>query len=199
MLVRIGADRFAAPVGQQTQIVSRSRNNNGVNDARYEYNGTVLQRQTIQGLPGCTFTVVAATQTFEAVVAFDPATAATARYDLFEVDPGGGLLDLQEDAFPADPVINFGITGEPAAAAAVRAGVTRAGAARAGRARENRAPARKRAAARKRQKAAPRKGTARRSAAKKRKAAKPRSASASARRRTGAKGSQRRGTGRRSR
>lgn len=121
MLTRIGADRFAAPTGQQIQVVSRSRNNNGTNDARFEYNGAVLPRQTIQGLPGCTFTVVTATQTFEAVVAFDPAAPATARYDLFEVDPGGGLLDLQEDAFAGDPLINFGITGEAAAAAATRA------------------------------------------------------------------------------
>ena len=110
MLTRIGADRSSAPTGQRTQIVSRSRNNNGVNDARFEYDGVVLPRETVQGLPACTFTIVPATKTFEAVVDFDPGAPSTARYDLFEVDPSGGLIDLQEDAFPVDPLINFGIS-----------------------------------------------------------------------------------------
>ena len=177
MLTRVGADRFSAPSGQQIQIVSRSRNNNGTNDARFEYNGVLLPRETIQGLPGCTFSVVPSTQTFEAIVAFDPGAPPTARYDLFEVDLGGGLIDLQEDAFPIDPLINFGITGEGAAAGAAARPAGRAGATR---------PAGAAGAARPVGAAATRRAARSRAAKKTKKPRVGKSASTSARRKAGA-------------
>ena len=53
MLRRVNAALFEAPAGARIEVVAQSQNNNGVNDARFEYAGRILPRETIQGLPGC--------------------------------------------------------------------------------------------------------------------------------------------------
>ncbi len=119
MLKRISSSLFQAPTGTPVQIVARSRDNNGVNAATFRYAQTDLKRQTIQGLPGCSFNVLLNQRSFSALVVFDPGVKPSARYDLFEVDTDGTLSDMNEATFPdADPDIAFSIEGTAAAAAA---------------------------------------------------------------------------------
>jgi hypothetical protein len=123
MLRHIVGDRFEADNGDQIQIVTRSQNNNGINDARFEYAGATLPRQTIQGQPGCTFTVRDGRKQFQAVVMFDGAATTSARYDLFEVDEVGGFVDLDRHVTKANssPLVGLAVEGVAAeAAAAVR-------------------------------------------------------------------------------
>jgi hypothetical protein len=120
MLTRVTGALFEAPAGSQVEIVARSQGNNGVEDARFEYDSVVLPRQTIMGLPGCTFTVVPTIRQFEAVVAFHPAASPAARYDLFEVNSAGGLSGLGENVTnsASAALIGFGIDGVPVPVAA---------------------------------------------------------------------------------
>jgi hypothetical protein len=113
MLRRINAALFEAPAGAEVVVVARSQANNGVQDARFEYASTVLDRETIQGMPGCRFTVDDARRRLQAIVAFDPGASGNARYDLFEVEPDGGLTDLEEFVKKSDagPLIDFVIKG----------------------------------------------------------------------------------------
>jgi len=124
MLKQISGDRFQADAGEQIQIVARSRNNDGVNDARFEYASSVLPRSVIQGLPGASFTVRNGRQQFQAVVMFADNAAATARYDLFEVDEVGGLSDLGQfvTADDSSPLAGFAVEGVPAVSVLAPAG-----------------------------------------------------------------------------
>jgi hypothetical protein len=88
MLRRVNGALFEAPLGARIQVVAEAQSNNGVNDARFEYAGQILPRQTILGLPGCSFTVAASSERLEAGVVFDPGAPGAARYDLFEVENG---------------------------------------------------------------------------------------------------------------
>src|SRR5438034_4095370 len=129
MLRRIAGDRYEADAGDQIHIVTQSRSNNGVNDARFEYADDVLPRETIQGLPGCTFIVDEGRKQFQAVVTFATGVGAAARYDLFEVDEVGGLSDLDQHVTKIDSAPLVGLAIEGVAVAAAIAG--RRGAARA--------------------------------------------------------------------
>ena len=110
MLRRVNAALFEAPVGARIQLVVESRNNNGVNDARFEYADAILPRETIMGLPGCSFNVGAATEQLESVVAFSTTAPGSARYDLFEVE-NGVKLNLGKSARNSGgaPLIAFAI------------------------------------------------------------------------------------------
>ncbi len=72
MLRRVNAALFEAPPGALIRVVVEAQGNNGVNDARFEYGGQILPRETILGLPGCSFTVADFSERLEAVVVFDP-------------------------------------------------------------------------------------------------------------------------------
>lgn len=113
MLRRVNAALFEAPAGATIQVVAMAQENNGVNDARFEYAGQILPRQTIQGLPGCSFTVADSREGLEAAVVFDPAAPGSARYDLFEVE-NGATLDLHKSTRQSDfsPLISFTIRPE---------------------------------------------------------------------------------------
>ena len=108
MLRRINAAVFEAPAGATIDVVARAQNNEGINDARFEYAGVVLPRAVIQGLPGCSFTVDDASQRLQAVVGFTNGAAGTARYDLFEAE-NGVLSALSKFTLKADnsPLIDF--------------------------------------------------------------------------------------------
>ena len=110
MLRRVNAALFEAPPGALIQVVADAQGNNGVNDARFEYAGQILPRETILGLPGCSFTVADFSERLEAVVVFDPAAPGSARYDLFEVE-NGVRSDLQKSTRHSDstPLISFTI------------------------------------------------------------------------------------------
>jgi hypothetical protein len=122
MLRRITFDRYEADLGDQIEIVAQSQSNNGVNDARFEYANNALPRLAIQGLPGASFIVLPGRNRVQAVVAFDPAAGAAARYDLFELDSAGGLTDLRQHVSKIDsaPLVGFAVEGVQAAAAATR-------------------------------------------------------------------------------
>ena len=124
MLRRVNAALFEAPDGARIELVAESRNNNGVIDARFEYAGTVLPRETISGLPGCSFIVNGTSGRLQAVVAFDPGAPGNARYDLSEVE-NGVLSNLGKFTLKSDssPLIDFVI--DPIAAPVGMAPVTR--------------------------------------------------------------------------
>jgi hypothetical protein len=153
MLRRVNAALFEAPAGARIELVAESRNNNGVLDARFEYAGAVLPRETISGLPGCSFTVNRTSGRLQAVVAFDPGAPGNARYDLSEVE-NGVLSNLGKFTLKSDssPLLDFVI--DPVAAPLGMAPVTPGGSALAAPTAVAPAPAEKRAAAKKR--AAPR-------------------------------------------
>jgi hypothetical protein len=89
MLTRVGPDTFSAPADSSSTIVAQS--DDGAPSATFSY-GTALPTQTIQGLPGCTFDVDSGLKMFRCVVVFGQGPAP--RYDLFEVDANGLLVDL---------------------------------------------------------------------------------------------------------
>ena len=125
MLRRVNAALFEAPAGARIEVVAESQNNNGVNDARFEYAGRILAREIIQGLPGCSFIVEEAIAQLQAVVAFADTAPDIARYDLAEVENGVksnlGKFTMKSDG---SPLISFAI--DPIAVAA-RAPVRAAG------------------------------------------------------------------------
>src|SRR6266498_1723287 len=108
MLRRINAALFEAPAGARIEIVAESQNNNGVTDARFEYDGALLDREQILGLPGCSFTVAETHARLQAVVAFADSAPGTARYDLSEVE-NGVLSNLNKFTLKSDasPLIDF--------------------------------------------------------------------------------------------
>lgn len=122
MLRRVNAALFEAPAGARIQLVAESQNNNGVNDARFEYANALLPREVIMGRPGCSFTVGAATEQLESVVAFSTAAPGSARYDLFEVE-NGVMMNLGKSVRNSGgaPLIAFAI--DPTFIAVPRGGV----------------------------------------------------------------------------
>jgi hypothetical protein len=122
MLRRVHTALFEAPAGARIEIVVESQGNNGVNDARFEYAGRVLPRETILGLPGCSFTVENTSRILEAVVVFDTAAPGTARYDMFEVE-NGVKSDLQKSTRHSQSVPQIGFAIDPLPVAAVAVGM----------------------------------------------------------------------------
>jgi dienelactone hydrolase len=176
MLKRVSGVLFEAPAGAEVQIVARSQDNNGVQDARFEYADTVLERESIQELPGCRFTVQPGRERLQAIVVFHPEASRTARYDLFEVEPDGGLTDLEEmvEKLDSAPLIGFVIRGMEVPAVAGPFAMTRAAGPRpAARPRRRRSAKRtvKRSSATKSQKAKSRKTTNRKTTSRKSKRA----------------------------
>jgi hypothetical protein len=160
MLRRVNSALFEAPSGARIQVVVEAQDNNGVNDARFQYAGQILPRESILGLPGCSFTVAAVSRRFQAGVVFDPNAPAKARYDLLEVE-NGVKLDLQKSVKSSDssPLIAFALDPRRLAVAASRgAGAAPVGPTPAAAA----APARRRAAGKKKvaKKRSPRKRAA---------------------------------------
>src|SRR5262245_7476570 len=131
MLRRVNSAVFEAPAGARIQIVSESQSNNGVNDSRFEYAGTLLNRERILGLPGCSFTVDDSSGRLQAVVAFDDNAPGTARYDLFEIENGAlrslGKFTLKSDGSPLIDFVIDPVEVVARAAAARRAPSTDAG------------------------------------------------------------------------
>jgi hypothetical protein len=122
MLRRVNAALFEAPIGARIQVVAAAQNNSGVNDARFEYAGQILPRETIVGLPGCAFTVQGSSARLQAVVVFANDALGSARYDLAEIENGVqsdlGKFTLKSDA---SPLIDFAIDPIAVAAAAAAA------------------------------------------------------------------------------
>ena len=115
MLRKVSGEVYEAPPGARIQIVVESQNNNGVNDARFEYANRTLDRETILGLPGCSFTVADDREGFQVGVVFDPAAPTSAVYNLFEVE-NGGKSDLRKAAKNnGDPLVGFTIAPVPVA------------------------------------------------------------------------------------
>jgi len=109
MLRKVSGEVYEAPPGVRIQIVVESQNNDGVNDARFEYATRTLDRETILGLPGCSFTVADGREGFQVGVVFDPAAPTSAVYNLFEVE-NGGKSDLRKAAKNnGDPLVGFTI------------------------------------------------------------------------------------------
>jgi len=127
MLRRVNAALYEADLGEHVELFVVQQGNGGVEAASFEYNGIVLPAHPIQGHPGCEFTVVAGTHQFECIVVLNPASQATARYDLFEVNSAGGQTALNKSVTAADPtpLIGFGIGGVAVALAATPASVPR--------------------------------------------------------------------------
>jgi hypothetical protein len=191
MLTRVTGALFEGDAGDDVQLVVRAQNNNGTEAATFEYAEALLTTETIQGHPGCSFTLEPSIHQFETIVVFAANAPASARYDLLQVNSAGGLTLLGESVVNGggSPLIGFGIDGIPTPVrAAVRSTRGAAGRIRLKRARtrkttrkrvkaratvKRRRPsarkttaARKRpAAARKRPAAAKRRKTARKSAA----------------------------------
>jgi hypothetical protein len=118
MLRRVNAALFEAPAGAPIQVVAEAQGNNGVSDARFEYAGQILPRETILGLPGCSFTVTDFSEGLQAVVVFDPAAPGSARYDLFEIENGvKSALHKSVKHSESSPLISFTIDPVPLAAA----------------------------------------------------------------------------------
>lgn len=112
MLRRVNAALFQAPPGSEITIVAEAQGNNGVNEARFEYAGQILNGEPILGLPGCSFAVGDVRQFFEAIVVFDPGAPGEARYDLFEVE-NGVKSSLGKFVMASDPSALIGFTIEP--------------------------------------------------------------------------------------
>jgi hypothetical protein len=89
MLTRVGPDSFTADTDSTTTIVAQS--DDGAPSATFRY-GKALPPLEIQGLPGCRFDVVSGAKMFGCTVVFGQGAAP--RYDLFEVDANGLLVDL---------------------------------------------------------------------------------------------------------
>src|SRR5262245_19630047 len=119
MLRRVNAALFEAPPGARIQLVAESRDNNGVNEPTFEYAQRILPRETILGLPGCSFTVDDSSERLEAQVVFDAGAPGSARYDLFEVE-NGVQSNLQKSTKNSEssPLISFTIDPVPLAVAA---------------------------------------------------------------------------------
>ena len=168
MLRRQNAALYRGQAGELVQLVVRQQGNNGTESAQFEYNGNFVPTQNFGGHPSGTFSLLAGNHSFEVGVVFDP-SATAARYDLFQVDAGGGLAPLNASvrSSQSTPVIGFTINGTAAAAPAFAAAGTPPMSPRAERAKPAPRPAnaRKKTAAKK--KAAARKGTARKGGSKK--------------------------------
>ena len=132
MLRRFNAALYEAPSGARIQIVVDSQDNNGVKDARFQYGTDILDRETILGLPGCTFTVGPTREQFQAGVVFDPAAPGSARYDMFEVENGvASPLSKNVKNSASAPLLAFAVDPVASVAAAAPVGMARPAGARA--------------------------------------------------------------------
>jgi hypothetical protein len=124
MLKRINAGLFEEDEDSDIELAVKAQNNNGTEDARFDYNSTVLGRDTVQGHPGCRFKVRSGTRQFKVLVAFDPAAPAAARYDLFQVNAAGTLTAVGKSVSNTGgtALIGFGIDGVPVTVPAGAAG-----------------------------------------------------------------------------
>lgn len=114
MLQRVAPSLFRASTGETVTIAAVAQDNNGVESAGFRYGTTNLPPRLVQGHPGCEFDVASAVTTLGTVVAFAPG-APNARYDLFEEDDHGNLVDLQVPAHAAfGSIVQFQIDGLPA-------------------------------------------------------------------------------------
>lgn len=114
MLQRVAPSLFRASTGETVTIAAVAQDNNGVESAGFRYGTTNLPPRLVQGHPGCEFDVASAVTTLGTVVAFAPG-APNARYDLFEEDDQGNLVDLQVPAHAAfGSIVQFQIDGLPA-------------------------------------------------------------------------------------
>lgn len=123
MLTRTGVGEYEAPVPSTSRIVAKSRDNNDTNGATYRYNQAALASQTFDSLPGCEVDIVVGKKVFKGQVAFDTAAAATAAYDLFELDAAGNPLALNETVLLSNGpggLFSFNITGKRPALAGAR-------------------------------------------------------------------------------
>jgi hypothetical protein len=113
MLRRINAGLYEEDEGRDIELAVKAQNNNGTESAQFDYDSTVLNQDTVQGLPGCRFRVKPGTRQFRALVAFDPAAPPTARYDLFQVNEAGTLIPVGKSVTNTfgTPLIGFGIGG----------------------------------------------------------------------------------------
>ena len=164
MLKRINAALYVGNRGEQSELFVIAQGNGGAETATFEYNNAVLPPHPVQGHPGCSFTLDPGVHQFECIVVFNPGSPA-ARYDLFQVDEGGGLAPLNANvrSDQSSPLIGFTINGATVAAPAFAAAGARAMSPRAAKGKEK--PAKK---------AAPKKAAAKKGkAAKKRAAKKP--------------------------
>jgi hypothetical protein len=121
MLQRIAPSLFQGTTSETVTIAAVSQSNNGVEAATFRYGTTQLTPRQVQGHPGCEFNVRAGTETFGALVVFDPASP-NARYELFEEDDNGILQPLQVIARPlTGPIVQFQIAAIPMPALAQKA------------------------------------------------------------------------------
>jgi hypothetical protein len=159
MLTRVDVDAFQARTSSIVRLLVKSRSNGGVEFATYTYAGTDLDPLDLNAHPGCEFTVRSGRQVLRIV-----ATAGTpqGRYDLFEVLPDNGEVDLDEEidlAFgPVHQIFIIGAsTAKRAAKRAAKKSAARKAARKPGR---KKRPAKKAPRKRAPKPAAPRKGPA---------------------------------------
>jgi hypothetical protein len=119
MLRRLSSVTYKAPVGAQIQIVAESQDNEDFHDARFEFDLQVLDRETILGRPGCTFTFED-TARLQAFVTFQDGAPGTARYDLFEVE-NGVKRSLEKFVRKSQSAPQMAFTIEPEEEAAIAA------------------------------------------------------------------------------
>src|SRR5262245_20409606 len=111
MLHRLDADTYQCNAGDTVTIVAQS--DDGAPSATFRYLKK-LTTQQIQGNPGRTFDVVEGVKMFACAVVFGQGAAP--RYDLFEVDAAGVLVDLDFPITPdMGPTAQFRIDGLPVA------------------------------------------------------------------------------------
>ena len=125
MLRRVNAGLYEEDEGADVELAVKASNNDGVEDATFDYDSTVLPAHPIGGHPGCQFTVQSGTQQFRVLVVFSPSAPATARYDLFQVNAAGTLVPIAGKSVTNNggtPLIGFGIDGEAAEDEAKAAG-----------------------------------------------------------------------------
>lgn len=114
MLQRVAPSLFRASTGETVTLAAVAQDNNGVESAGFRYGTTNLPPRLVQRHPGCEFDVASAVTTLGTVVVFAPG-APNARYDLFEEDDQGNLVDLQVPAHAAfGSIVQFQIDGLPA-------------------------------------------------------------------------------------
>jgi hypothetical protein len=126
MLRRINAGLFEEEDGADIELAVKAQNNNGTEAAQFDYDSTVLNQDTVQGLPGCRFKVKSGIRQFRVLVTFNTAAPLAARYELFQVNAAGTLMPVGKSVTNTGgtPLIGFGIDG---VSVAVPVGAGRAG------------------------------------------------------------------------
>jgi hypothetical protein len=113
MLRRVNAGLYEEDDGANVQLAVKATNNGGVEAAQFDYDSAVLDQDVVDGSPGCRFTVKSGTRQFRSLVVFSPTASASARYDLFQVNPAGTLTPVGKNVTNTGgtPLIGFGIAG----------------------------------------------------------------------------------------